>query len=65
MDVKDVLLSVYCALRSGEYIWPVFITETEDWSVFNVSMYVRSWCDGSSDQSFRVDPLRYCSFRKK
>ena len=24
---------------------------------------VRSWCDGSSDRSFRVDPLNYFSFQ--
>ena len=26
-------------------------------------IYQRSWCDGSSDQSFMVDPLSYFSFQ--
>ena len=41
-----------------------FVTPVvEDWLEREVAQWVHSWCDGSSDRSFTVEPLTYFSFQ--
>ena len=54
--LQQIALNVH--VKHFDLTWPDLTFSQPD-----NSMSVRSWCDGSSDRSFLVDPLRYFSFQ--